>query len=141
MTGHAPPAPHPYLRAYMAGIAIPTMLFVMIPVVFLASHPLHHVPMPIERVLVFPATLGPNLWGLWNVLYVAVRRRRPWPIGVHGALLTLVVGPIAWTVATSFGVPHVTIETAGTVFPFVVVVYYLLWKHGVCFLNELLGVG
>jgi len=141
MSGPGSRSPHPYLRAYMAGITIPSMLLVLILVGFLAGHALHHGPLPIERVLVFPTTVGPNLWGLWNVLYTAMPRRRVWPIGLHGASLTLVLVPIAWTVATTFGVPFVTAGTVAAVYPFVVVVYYLLWKHGVSFLNDLLGVG
>lgn len=131
---------HPYLRAYMAGITIPTMFLLMILSVFLASRQLQGAA-PIERVLIFPATLGPNLWGVWNVLFVVIHRRRTWPLGVHGVLLALLVGPIAWTVATRVGVPIATPEMAVVVFPFVIAIYYLLWKHGVRFLNQLLGVG
>jgi hypothetical protein len=140
MTRH-PASTHPYLRAYMAGVTIPTAFLIVILAVFLAIHGLHHGPTPIERFLVFPLALGPNLWGLWNMLYVAISRRRTWPIGRHGVLLTLIVGPVAWTVATSVGLPLAMIGTAAAVFPFVIVVYYLLWKHGVRFLNELVGVG
>lgn len=135
------PSAHPYVRAYMAGITIPTLFLLVMLGVYLTVHSLHHTAAPMERVLIFPATLGPNLWGFWNVLYVAIHRRRAWPIGVHGVFLAFVVGPIAWTVATSVGVPFATLEAAIRVFPFVIVVYYLLWKYGVRYLNELLGVG
>jgi hypothetical protein len=125
----------------MAGITIPTMVLVLVLGVASASHAVYHGPIPVERIALFPATLGPNLWGVWNVLYVAIRRRREWPIGVHGALLTLLVGPIAWAVSTALDARIVTLPAAAGVLPFVVVVYYLVWKHGVAFLNDVLGVG
>jgi hypothetical protein len=31
----------------------------------------YNVPVPIERVIVFPMAVVPNLWGAWNVLRVA----------------------------------------------------------------------
>jgi RNA polymerase sigma-70 factor (ECF subfamily) len=35
-----------------------------------------NVPIPIERVIVFPMALIPNLWGFWNMLYVWLRQHR-----------------------------------------------------------------
>jgi hypothetical protein len=124
----------------MAGIAIPTAFLLVIVAVFVTVHQFHHEPLPIDRVLVFPMAIAPNLWGAWNMLYVAIRRRREWPLGRHGILLALLVGPLGWLIARSMGVPLATLTTAITAFPFVLVLYYLLWKYGVRLLNETLGI-
>lgn len=132
--------PHPFLRAYMAGIAIPTAFLLVILTVFVGVHRVHPEPLPIDRVLVFPMAIAPNLWGAWNMLYVAIRRRRDWPLARHGVLLTLIVGPLAWTIAHALGVPMATVGTAVVAYPFGVAMYYLLWKYGVRMLNEILGI-
>jgi hypothetical protein len=132
--------PHPYLRAYMAGITIPTAFLLVILAVFLTVHGFHPDPLPLDRMLVFPMALAPNIWGAWNMLYVALRRRWEWPLGRHGILLALLVGSLAWTIARAVGLPMATLHTALGVYPFAVVAYYLLWKYGVRLLNEILGI-
>jgi hypothetical protein len=139
MTSPASQAPRPYLRAYMAGIAIPTAFLLVIVAVFVTVQ-FHHEQLAIDRVLVFPMAIAPNLWGAWNMLYVVIRRRRDWPLGRHGILLALLVGPLGWLIARSMGVPLATLTTAIAAFPFVLVLYYLLWKYGVRLLNETLGI-
>jgi len=133
-------APHPYLRAYMAGITIPTAFLLVILAVFLTVHGFHPGPLPVDRILIFPMAIAPNLWGAWNILYVALRRRRDWPLGRHGLLLALLVGSLAWTIARAVGVPMDVLHTAIAVYPFGVVAYYLLWKYAVRLLNEILGI-
>jgi hypothetical protein len=123
----------------MAGIAIPTAFLLVIVAVFVTVQ-FHHEQLPIDRVLVFPMAIAPNLWGAWNMLYVVIRRRRDWPLGRHGILLALLVGPLGWLIARSMGVPLATLTTAIAAFPFVLVLYYLLWKYGVRLLNETLGI-
>ena len=144
---------HPYLRAYMAGIVVPTMLLLIAMTVFIVVRYVYKIPVPIERVLVFPMALVPNLFGAWNILYLWLRPRRHLPIGFHGALLLFVIVPIAFTIATSLGFLAVT--TSGLVlfqaitvrYSFVaawficaLIVYYLVWTHLVRFFNELLGI-
>ena len=124
----------------MAGIAIPTAFLLVIMTVFVTVHWFHHEPLPIDRVLVFPMAIAPNLWGAWNIVYVAIRRRRDWPLGRHGLLLAMLVGPVAWLIARSMGLPLAMLTTAMAAFPFVLVLYYLLWKYGVRLLNETLGI-
>ncbi len=99
---------HPYLRAYVAGIAVPTMLLLVAMSVFSVTRYVYKIPIPIERVIVFPMALVPNLFGVWNMLYVWLRPRRHLPIGFHGALLPFVLAPIAFTIATSLGFLAVT---------------------------------
>src|SRR5271169_2109677 len=78
---------HKYLRAYMAGIVVPTIVLVIGVTAFCIARYVYDLPVPIERLMIFPMAAVPNLWGLWNVLYVALRPRWQHPIGLHGALL------------------------------------------------------
>jgi hypothetical protein len=103
-------------------------------------HLFHHEPLPIDRFLVFPMAIAPNLWGAWNMLYVAIRRRREWPLGRHGVLLAMLIGPVGWLIARTLGAPFAALATAISAFPFVLIFYYLLWKYGVRLLNETLGI-
>jgi hypothetical protein len=135
---------HVYLRAYMAGIALPTMAMVLVLAFFCVVRLGLQFSVPIERALVFPMALVPNLWGLWNMLYVVVRRRRAIPIGVFGALVPLIIGPLALLVVLTvvpFHVPHAVLEA----FPFglglAIAGYYLIWKYLIGYFNRLLEVG
>jgi len=144
---------HPYLRAYMAGIVVPTMLLLVAMSVFSVVRYVYKIPIPIERVIVFPMALVPNLFGVWNMLYVCLRPRRHLPIGFHGALLPFVLAPIAFTIVRSLGFLAVTplglvlfqaitlhYTFVATGFLGALILYYLVWKHLVGFFNELLGI-
>lgn len=144
---------HPFLRAYMAGIVVPTMLLLVAMAVFVVSRVVFRIPIPIERVIVFPMALVPNLFGVWNMFYVWLHPRRHLSIGFHGALLPFVLAPIAFTIATSLGFLEVTPRAVvlfqaitihysllATGFLCALIVYYLVWKHLVGFFNELLGI-
>ena len=133
---------YPYLRAYMAGIVVPTPLLLLALAGFVVLRCIYSVPIVIERVIVFPMALVPNLWGLWNMLYVALRRHSHLPLGIHGALLPFVAMPLAFAGARAldFAIPAVVAAAVAIAFPAVVIFYYLFWKHLVGFLNELLGV-
>ncbi|HEX6739095.1 MAG TPA: hypothetical protein VF310_12525 [Vicinamibacteria bacterium] len=130
---------HLYLRAYLAGIAVPTAMLLVILVVLVAAHAAGgHA---LERLLVFPMAVVPNLWGLWNVAYAALRRRgRRWPLGPHGALLPFLLLPAGLLLAGALGLRLYTPLRVATVLPVAVVAYYLAWKHLVGFLNRLVGV-
>src|SRR5215472_13946671 len=84
---------HKYLRAYMAGIVAPTMFLLVVLTAFIVARLIYRIPIPIERMIVFPMALIPNLWGLWNMLYVRLRGSSSLPIGFHGALLVILVVP------------------------------------------------
>ena len=144
---------HPFLRAYMAGIVVPTMLLLVPMTVFFVARFVFQIPIPIERVIVFPMALVPNLFGVWNILYVGLRPGYRLSIGLHGALLPFVLAPIGFTIATSLGFLAVTPRglvwfqamtvhylVVATVFVSALIVYYLIWKHLVGFFNELLGI-
>ena len=145
---------HPYLRAYMAGIVVPTAFLLVVMTVFTLARFVFDVSVPIERVVVFPMALIPNLFGLWNMLYVGLRSRGRRSIGAHGALLPVVLVPLGLTLGMVLGVIRMDREgveafqavrlqylKGALVLPMVVAVYYLVWKYIVGFLNDLVGIG
>ena len=131
---------HRYLQAYMAGSVLPTMFLLVAMVAFTMIRYVYDVPIPIERVIVFPMALIPNLWGLWNMLYVWLRGHRHAPIGLHGALLVVLIVPIGFSLAKllGFALPYRFLGVLGPMAA--LVAYYLLWKYVVNFLNELLEI-
>ena len=135
---------HAYLRAYMAGIVVPTVFLLFALAAFTIVRLVYRVPVPIERLMVFPMALVPNLWGLWNMVFVALHSRRHLPLGIHGALLVFVLVPIGLTLARLLDIWIVTPRFIASVFPIVLpvalVVYYLAWKYVVGFCNEVLGI-
>jgi len=144
---------HPYLRAYMAGIFAPSLFLLVALTAFVVSRLVFQVPIPIERVLVFPMALVPNIFGLWNVLYLWLRPRRHLPIGFYGALLPVIMAPLGAVLACSlgflavgvhgitwFGVITAPYYLIAPGFLAGLVVYYLVWKYIVGFLNHVLGI-
>jgi hypothetical protein len=144
---------HPYLRAYMAGIVAPSLGLLVALTVFILTRVVLHVPIPIERVIIFPMALVPNAFGVWNMLYLWLRPRHHLPIGFHGALLPLILVPLG--VAAAMCVGFLTLGTHGVTwfqalsvpyslivpwFAAAVVVYYLVWKYAVGFFNQVLGI-
>lgn len=131
---------HPYLRAYMAGIVVPTIFILIAMVAFTLFRYVYDVPVPIERIIVFPLAIVPNLWGVWNALHLATGRRIP--IGIFGAFLPFLLVPGGWAIAqfTHFTVPPLIYHVVPYAFPFGVAIYYLLWKHIVGSLNAIVGV-
>ena len=134
---------YPYLRAYLAGIAVPTMFMVIVLISFILARFVYNVPVVIERLLVFPMAAVPNLWGLWNMLYLRLNSRHRLPLGIHGAALVFLLAPIGLTLARELDIWVVTPTPSLiiTAIPVVLIVYYLAWKHIVGFFNQLLGVG
>lgn len=133
---------HVYLRAYMAGITVPSVGLVLVLAMFCVVRLGLQFPVPIERAIVFPMALVPILWGMWNMLYVAVRRRRQIPIGIFGALLPLIIGPIGLAVlrALALNIPHFVLAALPVGLAIVMAGYYLIWKYVVGFFNRLLEI-
>jgi len=133
---------HPYLRAYMAGIVLPTMFLLIVFTFFCVARFGYNIDFQIERVIVFPLALVPNLWGIWNMLYVWLRSHRRLPLGFHGAVLPVLLTPLSLILAKALGfaIPGYFAAAIYVAFPVVLVVYYLTWKYFVGFFNELLGV-
>lgn len=144
---------HLYLRAYMAGVAVPTVLLLIGFSTLMVARSVYHGLAPIERLLIFPLAIVPNAFGLWNMLYVALRPHWHTPIGLHGAVLPFFIGPIGFAILSSLGyirlansgimvfdTQHVS-TAALCVLPFVAIAaYYLLWKYAVGFLNRVQGI-
>jgi hypothetical protein len=133
---------HLYLRAYLAGIAIPTAFLLVATTGYTIIRYVYNLPVPIERVIVFPMAAVPNAWGLWNVLYRAFLASRHVPLGLFGGALPLVLAPCGYLVARLLGFaapPHV-LSLVPFALPVVLIIYYLVWKHFVGFLNAELGV-
>ena len=144
---------HPYLRAYMAGIVAPSVALLIALTVFILTRLVFHVPIPIERVIIFPMAVVPNAFGLWNMFYVWSRPHPNLPIGLHGALLPLILVSIGTVAAvlggflvigsqgvTLFGMVSVPYPVVVVWFLAALVLYYLVWKHVVGFLNQVLGI-
>ena len=133
---------HPYLRAYLAGIAVPTAFLLVAMTAYTIVRYVYDVPIAIERVIVFPMAAVPNAWGLWNVLYRAFLAPRHLPLGMFGGALPLLLAPCGYLIArlVGFTVPHEVLSFAPFALPVALIIYYLVWKHFVGFLNAELGV-
>ena len=140
---------HPYVRAYMAGIVVPT-LFLLVVVAIDAYQKYYFevsnqfvIPLasrPLERALLFPMAVVPNVWGLWNMLYLRLRHLVHLPLGAHGALLVVFLIPGGIGLARLFDTFAIQWQFALPMFPIGMAVYYLAWKHVVAFLNEEMGI-
>ena len=140
--------PRPYLRAYMAGIVVPTLMLLVI-VSIDAFHRFYFevssqfvlgVPAaPLERAVLVPMAVVPNVWGLWNMVYVRVGRRG-WPIGLHGATLVLFIMPAGLLLASALDVFTVQWQYALPMLPVGMALYYLAWKYLVAGLNAEVGI-
>lgn len=126
----------------MAGITIPTMLLIFIMIIFSIARYIFAGSISIEKIIVFPMAIVPNLWGFWNILYVYLRRYRYVSIGFHGAILALVQVLLAFGIAklVSFEIPGLMASAFPFGLPVVVIIFYLIWKHLVAFFNAILGI-
>ena len=131
---------HPYLRAYMAGIAVPTPFLLVAVTGFTIGRSIFGLPVALEHVIIFPMAVVPNLWGVWNMLRLAVGAGDRWPIGVHGAVLPLLLIPLGLLLARLFAIDIITPGRLAVFAPFGILVYYLAWKYLVGYFNAVLGI-
>ena len=133
---------HVYLRAYMAGVTLPSAGTVLVLAFFCFVRLGLQFPLAIERGIVFPMALVPNLWGLWNMFYLVVRRHWNITIGIYGALVTLIIGPLALVAVRvlAIDVPHFVLAAFPVGLAIVIGGYYLIWKYVVGFFNRLLAI-
>jgi hypothetical protein len=133
---------HPYVRAYLAGIAVPSVFLLVVMTGYIVFRYVYDFPVPIERVIVFPMAVVPNVWGLWNVIYAAFLERRHLPLGLFGGALPLLLAPGGYLVARllAFPIPNEVLHIAPFALPIGLIIYYLAWKYFVGFLNAELGV-
>jgi hypothetical protein len=121
--------------------------------VFIVVRIVLKVPVPIEQAMIFPMAVVPSLFGLWNMLWLCSHESTHLPIGLHGAVLPLLMAPTGALVATSLGVLVLNSHGAtwfqaceisyALIAPFFVAalaVYYLVWKYIVGSLNRVLGI-
>ena len=71
---------------------------------------------------------------------LALPSRLRWSLGVHGALLPLVLMPLGVALASSLDVFSLNWELALPMAPVGMTVYYLAWKYLVGFLNREVGI-
>jgi len=144
---------HPCLRAYLAGVFVPTLVLPLLLAVFIVVRIVLQVPVPIEQGMIFPMAVVPSFFGLWNMLYLASHEWTHLPIGLHGAILPLLMAPVGATVATGLHVlefgSHGVIWFQACPVPYALIApgflaalvgYYLVWKYIVGFLNRVLGI-
>jgi hypothetical protein len=133
----------------MAGIVVPTLFLLVMMAVYAWFRFYFEVPnqfviglpgRPLERAIVFPMAVVPNAWGVWNMLHLALRSRLRLSLGVHGALLPLVLMPGGIALARALDVFTIQLQFALPMVPIGMTVYYLAWKYLVGFLNEEMGV-
>ena len=145
--------PHHYLRAYLAGIFVPTLGLPLILAGFITVRLVLALPVPIERFIIFPMAVVPSLFGLWNMLYLWSHARTHLPVGVHGAILPFLGAPIGAMVASCLGMLQIGahgitwFQACQIPYAFIAVVflaavagYYLVWKYIVGYLNGVLGI-
>ena len=143
---------HPYLRAYLAGIFLPTFVLPLL-LTFVILRLVLQVPVPIEQAMIFPMAVVPSLFGLWNVLWLVSHEHTHLSIGLHGAILPFLLMPVGATLATCLGVLaigshgvtwfqvcQVPYTLIAPMFLAAVAGYYLVWKYVVGFLNGMLGI-
>lgn len=144
---------HPYLRAFLAGAFVPTLLLPIMLAGFIVVRLGLQIPFPIERGLVFPMALVPSLWALWNMLWLCTHAHTNLSIGVHGAALPLLLLPAGTLVATCLGILalgntgvtwfqscYVPYAWIAPCFLAALAGYYLVWKYIVGFVNRVLGI-
>jgi hypothetical protein len=144
---------HPFLRAYLAGIFVPTLALPLMLVGFIIVRFVLALPVPIERFVIFPMAVVPSLFGLWNMLYLGTHLRTHLPLGVHGSILPFLGAPFGAFIASCLGMlqigatgitwfqaVHVPYALLATFFLAGVAGYYLVWKYAVGLLNRLVGI-
>jgi hypothetical protein len=129
---------HPYLRAYMAGVLLPSWVLLIALGGFLLGHLTQRLPAGLDRALIFPMAVVPNVWGLWNLLYVSLGLKKRTSIGVFGAVLPLILAPAGVALASTLGLRFYTIGHVLVALPVIIAIYYLAWKYGVGFFNRIL---
>src|SRR5258708_29800649 len=63
---------HAYLRAYLAGIAVPTVFLLVVMTGYCVLRYVYHFPVPVERVIVFPIAVVPIACVLCIIIFVAL---------------------------------------------------------------------
>jgi hypothetical protein len=144
---------HRYLRAYMAGIVVPTVIYFFLLIVCVVAPIVYQTPFPLEQWMLFPIALVPSLWGLWNMLYARLCTGRYLSLGLHGAILPLILLPLGFSGVIALR--SLSISTRGLIafdeitipvtmlvlcFASIIIIYYLMWKYLIGFFNRMLDI-
>ncbi len=115
---------HPFLRAYLAGICVPTIFLLVVATGFTLM------------------AVVPNVWGLWNIFFAAFHERLHLSLGLHGAFLPILLAPLGMIAAglLKFSIPSFASHVFPFAAPFALIIYYLAWKYLVGSLNAELGI-
>mgnify|MGYP001550542671 CR=1 FL=1 len=141
--------PHPYLRAYMAGIVIPTLFLLVVVAVYAYERYYFEVPsqfvlgypaLPLDRAFLFPMAIVPNARGLGNMLYLLLLPRLRLTVGIFGSLLVLILVPGGVALTRLVDSFPIQIDLALPMIPIGMMVYYLAWKYAVGPLNAEMGI-
>jgi len=133
----------------MAGIVVPTLYLLVVAAIDVYHKYYFEVsnqfvfPLasrPLERALLLPMAVVPNAWGLWNMLYLRSRGPVPLSLGLHGAVLVVVLIPGGIGLARLFDTFSIQWHFVLPMFPIGTAVYYLAWKYLVGFLNAEMGI-
>jgi len=144
---------HPYLRAFLSGILVPTLIMPLFLTAFIVLRLGLQISVPIERGIVFPMGLVPIIWGLWNMLWQGSHSGTHLSVGLHGTFLPFLLLPLGTLVATHAGVLRLgathAIWFSSIEIPYGLIAlcfaaalagYYLVWKYIVGFVNRVLGI-
>jgi hypothetical protein len=137
----------------MAGISAPTPFLLVVLTLFGFARFMYNLPIPVERVIIFPMAIIPNLWGLWNMLHLVSRSHTHLPLGTHGAILPIILAPAGFLLGRGlnflqftghsfvyFGILNIRFEYIAMIFPIALIIYYLVWKYLIGFFNEVVGI-
>jgi hypothetical protein len=132
----------------MAGIVVPTIVLLWIASVdayrlFYLEVPSQFVfglpARPLERAILFPMAIVPNLWGVWNMVWVATKSRTRLPVGLHGSVLPALLVPAGILLGRALELFHIQMGYALLAIPVGMAMYYLAWKFLVGSLNREMG--
>jgi hypothetical protein len=133
----------------MAGIVVPTIVLLWIASVdayhlFYLEVPSQFVfglpARPLERAILFPMAIVPNMWGVWNMVWIATKSRTRLPVGVHGSVLPALLVPAGVLLGRALELFHIQMGYALLAIPVGMAMYYLAWKFLVGSLNREMGI-
>jgi hypothetical protein len=128
---------HRYVRAFLAGIGLPTIVVCVAGLIAVVMF--DGLAPPIQRAILVPIAVNPVIWGLWNVLWFASGSRRL-PLGWHGTILGVLLVAIGVLAAPSLQVSAITPEAGAAAALPTGIAYHVLWRWGVASLNSVLAV-
>ncbi len=143
---------HPYLRAFLAGAFVPTLVLPLILTVFIVVRLVLQVPVPDRTgISVSHGAGAKRLWALEHALagFARADQSSHWSSWRAAALL---IAPLGGMVGSclgvfAFGSSGIILQAFHIPYAFIafgfmcaLAVYYLLWKYIVGFVNHTLGI-